>query len=205
MANDKDIDRETIAYARAQLLNRLDEVNERLTEASLNAALPGGDDRSMRALNDEAGTIRLKLQGLSLGEKRVEQKEREALSAQRVEERRLDVLELRSLLEQHASALTELDEGLTRLLPVGDKIASLAADTARRAGRLLPDVEQGGLYAGTPCEFFLAAAGAIQAPDVSATLRKLSDFARRIVGDRDGVLQRLAEHVPETLDERDAA
>lgn len=204
MANDKDIDRETIAYAQAQLLNRLDEVNESLTEASLEAALPGGDDQSMRALHDEASTIRLKLQGLSLGEKRAEQNEREALSAQRVAEQRLNAMKLRSLLEQHASALTELLEGLTRLLPVGDKIASLAGDTADLSGGLISNSAKG-LFGITPCESFLAAAGVIQAPDVSTTLQELCDFARRIVADRDSVLQRLAEHVPEALEEADEA
>lgn len=185
------ITRADIEQTREQLLDGLQFAQHRLKEFQIQAAF-GGDEQPMIDETAKIARIEAKLTGLGYGLVKVEQNERAAVSALRIAERKAVVDELGTAMEQHVSALGELDEMVTQLLPLADRIGSLAADIDKTSGELFPASGSGWMAGTTPHDSFLRAAGVLQVPDVSKTLQSLADFARRVAVDRDRALPKLA-------------
>lgn len=108
----KVLERGTIELARIETLNALDAAKERLDEASLAAALPGGDDKAMLEAEQECARLRQKLQGLAHGMKQVEAADKERKDAEDLVNRRERAVEMLSLIHQRAWATQALDEAL---------------------------------------------------------------------------------------------
>ena len=194
-----EITRAEVEQTKEKLLDGLQFARSRLKEFQLQAAL-GGDEQPMLDEMAKIDRIEAKLAGIGYGFQKVQQNEREALSAARVAARRAAVEELRSLMKSHASALAEMEAMATKMLPVGDRIGQLAADIGSASAGLFPTTT--GIYGSfTPQESFLVNAGAIQAPDVGKSLQTLIDFARRVAEDRDRASRKLDDVAePELID-----
>lgn len=185
-----DITRAEIEQTKENLLDGLQFARHRLKEFQLQAAM-GGDEQPMLDEMAKIDRIEAKLAGVGYAFVKVEQNEQAALSAAQVAARAEAVEELRSLLESHISALSELEDMATKMLPLGENVASLAAEIDHVSSSLFSTTPPGGLLTVTPQESFLLTAGAIQAPDVAASLRTILDFARRVTEDRDRALRKL--------------
>lgn len=185
-----DITRAEIEQTKEKLLDGLQFSRHRLKDFQLQAAM-GGDEQPMLDEMEKIDRIEAKLAGVGYAFVQVEQNERAALSAAQVAARAAAVEELRSLMASHASAIIELEAMATKMLPIGDNIASLAADIDHVSSSLFSTRSPGGLRSITPQESFLLDAGALQAPDFAKSLRTLLDFARRVADERDRALQKL--------------
>ena len=185
-----DITRAQIEQTKEQLLDGLQFAQHRLKEFQLQAAF-GGDEQPMVDELAKIARIEAKLAGIGYAVVKVEQNERAALSAARVAERQAAAEELRSLMDGHISALAELQEMATKMLPIGDRVKSLADDIDRVSASLFPMTTSDIMSSATAQDSFLVAAGVLQAPDVAKSLRTISDYARRVADARVSALQKL--------------
>ncbi len=138
------LDRGQIELARVQTLDALEAANERLNEASLAAALPGGDDKPMIAAQTECERLRQKLQGLAHGLKQVEAREQEAQEAESVAERRKAAVDILAMIEQRRWATEDLDAALDRVSRALRKIETLGQEIESMSGAwFLKDAKRG--------------------------------------------------------------
>lgn len=195
------IDRATIDLARARLLNERDAAQERLAEASLKAALPGGDDQEMIAAEAEVSRINQKLAGLAHGLERVEAEERERQAAERLAQRRGAAVEILSLVHKRAWATDELDQALSAVERAIDEIETLGDDIKFKIKDWF-DHERGGQGR---INIFLAGIDAIDVTDTVYRVRKdighPGRYARGLPFNRPAALQALASALPEVRDE----
>lgn len=136
------LDRATIEYAQAELLNQLDAANERLTEASFEAAMPGGDDKPMLAANADVSRIKQLLIGIRHGLEKMTRQEREQEAAERARERREAAVQARKLMHLRARETAGLDEHFSAIMIIRERIDHLG-NQLRAMGAWFPEDDAG--------------------------------------------------------------
>lgn len=122
------LERGPIELARAETLTALEGARERLNEASLAAALPGGDDTAMLAAEQDVARLRQKLEGLAHGMRQVEAREQAENEAHLLASRRARAVRMLALMDRRFWATQRLDELTAQVGQELDKIERLGDD-----------------------------------------------------------------------------
>lgn len=189
------LDRATLELARIETMNALDAAKERLDEASLAAALPGGDEKAMIAAEQEVARLRQKLQGLAMGLKRVEAAEKEQREAAMLVQRRADAVELLSLVDRRFWATQALDEALRQVSEHLHHIEHLGNHILLKTSNMTENDRR----------LFLLNIDCMGMADTvyrynNRTNRLAADYSKGLPFTRSAALKALAKSMPEALD-----
>lgn len=190
-----------IDVARVLLLDELEAANERLSELSFAAALPGGDDQAMIKQELVVSRIKQKLAGLAHGYKQAEHRENAREAAQRLVNRRAAAVDLLSLVDQRYSAAVGLDravsnvmEAIERLEYLGGQISDIAVGWSNDGSKRGEENLQG----------FLRDVGCFGMTDIAASAAKdmagATSYSRSLPFTRSSALRSIAIAIPEVLD-----
>lgn len=112
---DTDLKRAQIDLARVELLDEMDVARERLNEASLAAALPGGSDTAMLEAEQEVNRLAQLLQGLAHGVKQLDAREQERKAADDLVNRRARAVRLSAYIHRRFWKTQDLDQALAAI------------------------------------------------------------------------------------------
>lgn len=195
-----DLSPEAYDVARVSLLDQLEVAQERLGQASLNAAL-SGDDTAMIAAEDEVRRIRQKLEGLTYGRKQAEAKQKERDDAAKLERRRQSAVGILSLVNRRFWATQALDEAL-------DAVNRAVGDIESLGNELTLDASQWfdrDLRSQEKFQRFLMLVEAYDMTDtawrVNRDIGKTERYARSLPSTRSMAIQTLSIVMPEAADE----
>lgn len=195
-----DLAPEAYDVARVGLLDQLEVAREKLLQASLDAAMPGGDDAGMVAAEDEVRRIQQKLQGLSYGQKRAEAEQKQRDDAAKAVRRRESAVEILSLVNRRYWATQALDEALDAVDRAVEKIESLGHEISLDAAEWFG----GDNRSETSFRLFLSNIDALDVTDTVFRVRRdigeTRRYSRGLVSGRNAALKALATAVPEALE-----